>query len=364
MKQIFSVIFLLLTPLGMYAQIGSDYYITDTATIIGVKILDYGNKSNCQFFYVQEEENKVQFFPDKIREYGFDNNRVYVSKQLYIDNKLQHVFIEKLTNGKKPLYYYRGNSELFLMETDSAYFVALPKKEKNKKTYKQRLKEITDDCPDADDAANFTGYNKKSLKRFLDWYDKCESRPFPHFRYGIRAGYQLYHLLAPPQSLKQFDFKYGGTFSLGLFMDAPVLKSDFLLNLGVNYSHRGYSYNNLKSDINYDFVANMSSLAMPVLVRYSFPTMKYRFFMQSGGIVEYNFNKDAYIYESAIYGNFINISRTEAYNIDEVRFGFSFGAGLEYRITRRNYLFLELSVNQLYGNIKNRDILFTIGLNI
>ena len=364
MKQIISIILLLLIPLSIYSQIGSDYYVTDTATVIGVRILDYGNKSNCQFFYVQEEGEKVQFFPDKIREYGLDNNRIYISKQLYVDNKLQYVFVEKISSGKIPLYYYRGKSELFLMETDSAYFVDISKKEGKKATYKLRLKEITGDCPSAADAANFTRYNKKSMMRFMNWYEKCEARPFPHFRYGIRAGYQLYNLLDPPQSLDPFNIKYAGTFSFGLFMDAPIKMSDFSLNIGINYYHRGYTYNHLTPEVDYDFVANMSSLAMPVLVRYSFPTMKYRFFLQSGAIAEYNFNKDAYVYESFIYGRNISISRTKAFTIDDARFGFSLGAGFEYRLTRRNYLFLELSMNHLYGYMKNRDILFTIGLNI
>ena len=352
--------------MGMYCQTGfEDYYITDTDTVVGVKILDYGNKSNCHSFYVEEENGKVQFFPDKVKEYGCGSNRVYLSKILYIDNTVKRVFIEKLTDGKMSVYYYRGKSDLFIVEKDSSVFVAVPKKEDNKKsTYKLRLKEITDDCPDVADVANFIGYNKKSFTQFAQWYERCESRPYPHFRFGIRAGYELYHLLDPPPSLKQFHIQYGGTFSLGLFMDAPVKMSNFSVNMGINYARYGYSYHHPANNMDDDFVANLSSFTAPVLVRYSFPSNTYRFFVQSGGIVEYNFNKDAYLYETYINGNVINISRKEAFIIDDVRFGFSIGAGAEYRVTTRNFLFLEISLHQKYGNMKNSDILFTIGLNI
>jgi hypothetical protein len=261
--------------------------------------------------------------------------------------------------GKLTLFFIKNEGKHFFIEKDSSFLIKLPKS-----TYKDQFREITEDCPEVFDAANFVGYNKKSFIRFIDRYEKCKLRPFPHFRYGVRAGYEWAQIVDPPQSLEQFDFKYEGAFTLGLFLDAPINVSDFSFNLGINYSRHGYSYSNLTQDADYDFVANLSSLKMPVLVRYSLPTNKYRFFIQSGGIVEYNFNKSAHLYQSAIRGNIITIDRQKVFEINDFRLGFSIGSGFEYKVTKRNSLFFEFSFNQLYGDMKNSNILLTVGINL
>ena len=365
MKKVASLIFFLIISLGIYGQ-RVDYYLSDSTTIIGAKIIDAGEKENSQFVSIKRRKDIViKLSPDEVQEYGFADKRVYVSKEIHIDDTTKRVFLEKLTDGKISLYYYRGKSKLFVMEKDSSFLIAMPKNKGNDNSaYKVQLKEITGDCPEVADAANFVGYNKKSLIHFFDRYNKCKLRPFPHFRYGIKAGYEWTKIIDPPQSFEQFDFKYGGSFTLGLFMDAPINVSDFSLNLGINYSRHGYSYNKLIQVKDFDFVANLSSLKMPVLVRYALPSNKYRFFVQTGGIIEYNLKKDAHWYESSIEGNIITIERIATFKIDDSRFGFSVGAGMEYKVTTRNSLFFELSFDQLYGDMYNRNILLIIGLNL
>ncbi len=359
----------LFIPLGIYGQ-KSDYYLTDSATVVGVKLIDAGDKKNSQFISAKKGQDVVQLSPDEVREYGFADKRVYLSKKIHIDDTVRYVFLEKLIEGKVFLYYYRGKTKLFFVERNGSLLEEIPKNKGNEKsTYKAHLKKITEDCPEVANAANFVGYNKQSFMRFIDRYKECELKPFPHFRYGIKAGYEWSKIIiskgSTNQALEQFDYRYEGAFAIGLFMDLPINMSDFSLNIGINYSRQGYSYNKLYNGKDNDFVANLSSLKMPVLVRYSFPSNTCRFFMQSGGIVEYNFNKDINLYESTSKGNVITIESHQAVTkIDDYQLGFSLGAGIEYRVTTRNSLFFELSFNQLYGSIRNRNILLTIGLNI
>ena len=363
MKKIIINICFLLAVAPCMAQSG--YVEFDSITYSGVKIIDQGKRLNalsCQ--WQKSKNNLVQLTPYEVKSYNFGNEK-YVARDIEINGKEGRFFLEEMVSGKLTLYFIKYEGKHFFIEKDRAFFIGIPKNKENEKSaYKAQLKGITEDCPEVADAANFVGYNKRSLMRFIERYEKCVSRPFPHFRYGIKAGFEWSKFIDPPQSLERFNIKYSGAFSLGLFMDTPILVSDFSFNLGINYSRHGYSYNNLTRDADYDFVANLSSLKMPVLVRYSLPTNKYRFFVQSGGIVEYHFNKDAHLYKSTINGNIITIDRTMALKIDDVRFGFSIGVGFEKKVTSRNSLFLEFSVNQLYGDMKNRNILLTIGLNI
>ena len=363
MKKIISITCFLLAVAPCMAQ--NDYIELDTTLILNVKIIDQGKRLNAlSLLWQKGRNNEVRFTPYEARLYTI-GKKTYVAKDVEINGEENRFFLEKVASrGNLTLFFLKNEDNHFFVEKDSSFLIKIPNKKSNEKSeFKALLKEITEDCHKVADAVNFVGYNKNSLMRFIDRYEKCELRPFPHFRYGIKVGYEWSKIIVPPQSLEQFDFKYGGAFTLGLFMDAPINISDFSLNLGINYSRHGFLYNNLIHGIDYDFLANVSSLKMPILVRYSLPTNKYRFFVQSGGIIEYNFKKDAHLYESSINGNIITINRTTMYKNDS-RFGFSIGSGIEYKITTRNSLFFELCLNQLYGDMRNRDVLFTIGLNI
>ena len=366
------------------------YFITDSVSRVGVRLINAGEKANSQFVHINTEKNAfVRLSPDEVKEYGFDKEKgtriypnevkeygfnkekrsdkqVYVSKEIQINDKTRRIFLERLIDGEMSLYQYSGGkSKLFVLEMDSSLLIEIPKNKGNEKsTYKALLREITEDCPKVAEAINLVAYNKKSMMRFIDFYHQCELRSFPHFRYGIKTGYEWSKIIASKEILEQFDYKYERAFAIGLFMDTPIFTNDFSLNTGVNYSRHGYSYNNLISNKDYDFVANLSSLKMPVLLRYSIPSKKHRFFVQSGGIIEYNFNKNTLMYISTINGNVITIERAEIPEFNDVRVGFSLGVGYEHRVTTRNSLFFELSFNQLIGGITNRDILLTIGINL
>jgi hypothetical protein len=368
----------------------TDYYLTDSLSFFSGSglLIDARDKGNSQFATVKSgKESIIKLSPDEVSEYGFANKRVYVSREIRIDDTTRRVFLERLTDGKISLYYYRGNSKLFFIEKDDSSLIEISKNEGNEKsTYIARLREITEDCPGMAEVADFVGYSKKSMQLFFNRYKKCELRPFPRFRYGVKAGYELSKFIYPaqpkrrtyplwdgydwsqyidsPHPLGLFDFKYEGAFTVGLFVDMPISVSDFSLNLSINYSRHGYSYNIITDNKDYDFVANLSSLKVPILVRYSLPSNKYRYFVQSGGVVEYNFNKNAHLYESNIESNTIAIEKRKIAEISDCRLGFSIGTGLEYRVTKRNSLFLELSFNQLYGDIRSRDISLTMGVNL
>jgi len=353
---------ILLIPVLCFAQQG--YVEFDTISYSGVKITDQGKRLNALSCQWQKSKNEsVHLTPYEASSYA-TGGVVYVAKDVVISGKESRFFLEKLASGNLTLFFIKNEGKHFFVEKDSSFLIEIPKNKDNEKsTYKTLLKEITADCPKVADATNFVAYNQKSMTRFFKWYDKCVQRPFPHFRYGIKAGYEWTKINVSEERLEQFNFKYGGSFTAGLFMDVPIFVSDFSLNMGINYSRHGYSYNQLTFDKDNDFVVNLSSIKMPVLLRYSLPSNKYRFFMQSGGIIEYNFS-NAHLYESTIYGNVITIERTQIHEIDDIRFGFSLGVGYEHRITTRNSLFLELSFNQLYGNMRTRDILLTIGINL
>ena len=367
MKKIITIICLLQALVPCIAQ--NRFVELDTIILYGIKIYDQGERLNpfsCQW---QKSKNDEMFYstPYEINSSGFGKT-VYIAKDVEINGREGRYFLEKVNSGKLTLFYLSYKGKNFFIEKESSNLISIANK---KSEFKEQLKEITEDCPEVADAVNFVRYNKKSMSHFVNRYEKCESRPFPHIRYGIKAGYEWNKIITPPflefhsepYILKQFDYKYESVFSFGLFTDVPILMSDFSLNFSVNYSRNKYSYNNMMFDNYYEVFIKLSSLRMPVLLRYSLPTNKYRIFFQSGVIIEHNFNKESFT---------IKDNTLKEFEIDDTRFGYSLGTGCEYRITTRNFLFFEISFNQLYDiphpvlykTLKQRNILLSIGVNL
>ena len=357
------VLLLFMIPIGISGQV-KNYYTKDSIVVIGIKLIDAGSKANAQYVSI---ERGITLLPDDISEYGFKNTQVYVSKEISIDDTIKRVFLEKLTAGKIRLYYYEGDTKLFFVEKDGFPLVEISKNTENNKTaYKAQLMEIAEDCPAVAEVTDFVGYNKRSFTRFFNHYNKCASRPFPHIRYGIKAGYEWSKISVikekMPHIMKSFNFDYRGALSVGLFADMPIMASDLSVNMSINYSQHKYSFDTFADDEYFDFDVNMSSLKTPVFVRYSFPTNQFRYFIQSGGLIEYNFNKSVLLYRS---GERITVEGQKTpVVINDNRFGFSLCTGLECKLTKRHSLFFELSFNQLYGDMRNKDLLLTVGINL
>jgi hypothetical protein len=352
MKHLYLIILIIFIPIFSFGQ--STYFSTGSTTSFGIKLIDDGDVINSKLCQVKKGGKTIQYTPYEVKEFGFKDGRVYISKEIQIADSSKRVFLERLTKGNTTLYYYKGKGiKTFFIQKDSTLFVEIPKQNTKEVDYSKQLLSLTKDCPNVLDASKLVTYNKKSLSKLITRYNQCVLKPFPHFRYGFLIGYE-YSKLIPSveqnENLKYFDYKYDGGFSIGLFLDNPILVSDFSLHTEINFSKHGYSYNHISTSEDLDLIINISSLRVPILIRYTLPKNSFRPYFNTGAIFSYNTKNENALYKAAFSDNIIEISvQNEESIISNNEIGYIVGCGLEYNLDYKKSIFFEIRYSKQFG---------------
>jgi hypothetical protein len=355
------------------------YYATDSTMKSGINIIDDGVLLNSKYCQVQVGNKIVKYTPEEISEYGLKNGTVYISKEIQSNDSVKRVFLERLVQGETNLYYYEDNKKTFFFEKDSLTLIKVPKisLENKNYTYKTIMAEQTNDCEYCSRAIKRISYNRKSLTRFVKYYNKCEDKSFPFFRFGFVAGYELNKLSAPKSLtsgyVSKFNYKYEGSFVYGLFFDNPIKNHEnysfHTEILFVKNSYAYYYYDILNND-----EANISikttSLNIPLLVRYSFESKKVNPFINAGLVYNRHYKN-----ENSLYTIDLDVNVDEKIPVTDFianptsHVGYAIGGGLEILTKSRTSIFMELRYKKLYDfteintlNLSGLQFMFSFNL--
>jgi hypothetical protein len=164
MKRLFYLMLLLVLPFFIYGQTG--YYIKDSTMVVGVKLIDGGEIQNSMQCEVEEKDSTLVFSPDELKEYGFKDGSIYVSRSIVLNNETKAVFLERLSKGATTLYYYKDkNGKKFFLEKAGGPLVEVYKKAEGHRLYKDFLKTYTQDCNQVAEALKLVSYTKYSLSK-------------------------------------------------------------------------------------------------------------------------------------------------------------------------------------------------------
>jgi len=365
------LILLVIRPISLSGQRG--YYSTDSTTIYGIKLIDGGARSNAKTCQVKLKNLTIRYSPSEVKEYGFKNGSVYISKKIELFDSSQLVFLERLIKGETNLYYYKGqHSGTYFIEKDSSFFTELPKN-KDSINFRNILSDLTKDCDNLNDASRLVTYKRTALVRYLKRYNACKLKPFPFFRYGLVLGYKMTTLVPSSSMVVEdiylFDYKYDGGITLGLFIDYPIMVSDFSFHAEVYFSSNGYSYNYRDLNKDLDILINTTSLNIPMLLRYTLPTLKMRPFLDVGGLYSLQMKNENAIYSSTIKNDIIYINEiTSSSLISNHEIGYSLGCGIQWNINYKNSIFFEFRYNNMVHNpspesFGKREIQLQTGFN-
>lgn len=192
-------------------------------------------------------------------------------------------------------------------------------------------------------------------------------KPFPHFKYGLIIGSEFSKLVPSEKSngdlesvvinkdndLDYFDYKYDGNFSIGLFIDNPILASDFSVHAEVLFSKHKHSYSFTSGTKNSDLAINTSSLRVPLLVRYSLPKNNFRPYFNAGLLYSYNVKNENTLYKETI-TDFVTKKEDliEGSIIPTSEIGYAVGCGLEYDLDFKRAIFLEIRFSEQFSATK------------
>lgn len=358
--------------LNLFGQ--ADYLVKDTSMVVGVKLVDGNQKANAKFCQLKKGYSIIKYTPSEVKEYGFKDGRVYLSKEIQISGSTQRVFLERLVDGNTTLYFYRGKGiKTYFIEKDSSLLVELAKGNgrRDSLNFRNRLTNLTIDCPELGNSIKLVRYKKGLLTELISRYNNCEIKPFPYFKYGLLFGYESTkpYILAfqKVEYLDELNFVFEEGITYGLFVDIPIKAGNFSSHMELSYSRLGFSSSKRIGDKGIDFAANLSSLKLPVLVRYTIPLSTIRPFLNVGPLMAYNQNKGDELYSTNIGENTIEIFNIQGASfISTYQLGHSIGIGVEYIRSVGHSIFFEARYNSLYGfseTLSSRQFQFLIGIN-
>lgn len=363
MKHLTTFILILFFPLFSSGQ--DDYFVIDNVINI-MNVLDNGDLINGRICQVKTGREIIEYTPYEVSEYGFKNGQVYVSKEIQLADSAKRVFLECLHNGETSLYYYRGKGQkTFFIEKDSSLFVELPKKTPANEHYSERLLSLTRDCQNVADASKLVAYNKKPLTKFIARYNACELKPFPHFKYGIVVGLGFsklvpsyktheeskYMTIIRDSEFDYFDYEYDSKFSVGVFIDNPILASDFSIHTELLFSQykNSYSYTSEVKKINLKI--DLTTLTVPVLLRYTVPVNNFRPYFNLGPAYSYHIKNESILHKSILMAHDVSdLTKTTLESVmPSHEIGYAIGCGLEFDLDFRRSIFFEVRYDNQFG---------------
>ncbi|UZR99159.1 outer membrane beta-barrel protein [Chondrinema litorale] len=339
-----------------YSQI--DYIVEDSIKSQGITLRMGADSENSEYVVKVLSKEEVKYYPEDIEEYGFRDGRVYVSRKIDLSTISKQVFLERLVDGEVKLYYYRGSGvKQYYIERDTS-LIALDKEG-------VVLQQLVNDCPNITDIVKSAKYKKKWLAKTVRFYNNCndfkpkeKDIPKPK-RLGVYGGVSNAQLNKSSgfsnAFLKDATYSNSTALTLGLFYDLPISLSNFSLNVGTNISKFGFrafksTRNSSQYPVDIESIINITTVDVPILLRYSFSSKKFSPYLNIGYDFAYNMQYEGVIYQSIFDDDIITINRaSDEKLLSKTMMGYLIGAGFNYKVNAKNTIFGEVRMSNLFG---------------
>jgi len=339
----------------IYCQ--NEYYKIDTVITKGN---DFVFNLDFQFCQVKTGKFYDNYTPYQVSEFGY-KDRVFVAKKVQLPDSVQQVFLERLVVGKNNLYYHGGKKyKTFFVSNDSMNLVEIPfRNTKGDSTFRMQLNGFVAECSQMKDVPKLVQYKRTEMKEFFSQVNDCKSKYFPFLKYGIATGVQFVRLDLTPNiatnELSKMNYQYTAGLAVGAFADIPILPTSFSIYTSANLSKHGFSDFKQISEDDVDFILNLTTLKLPVMLKYTLPVKDYRLYIGGGLSFSYHIINKAELYKITKTDNLTDFSLyQELAVIDDFQYGFLAETGVEKKISYRNYL----SLGMRYSKMLNRFLSF------
>lgn len=333
------------------------------ATYSGITLIRGNDKLNAKICRMAKINNVIVVFtPDSLLRYRFKNNRLFISETIDIAGTQKKVFLEKLVDDTTSLYHYVDDEhDIFFLQKNEGELIMM---KENNGQFQGILQQLLDSCVVVNQVIPKVKFNKRALYMLVKAYNQCDLWDFSIKTFGIFAG-GSYVFYSPGKNLTGVDFKKTFGATLGLFIDYPLVIKHL-------YFHPEfvYSYANLetKEPVKTGLIAfktNISTLAIPLLIRYKIDEQRMKPFFNAGLAYAQNFVKVNENYKSfmALY----SMSKKELYpKADISMIG---GLGFQYNLNMLHSIYLELRYSRSFSpfdisnTLAKNEILFNFGFN-
>jgi hypothetical protein len=344
--------------LGLFITVISfgqfSYYETAESFVSGAKVItgkQLDNFHRCQVF----EDGKINSYsPDEVTKYRIKEGLEFVSREISVSNTVTRVFLELVTEGRSTLYYYLDEKRgYFFLEKEAGELYLIPENEgKKDDSLNDFLVKISSDCPAMAEIAGSARYNRVYLTKFVETYNECRPMSFPEISYGVLLGFSMKRLV-PSQNnsdpyLEYFDLTSVPAFSAGASVKIPIALSGASFQPELFYSNHKFLYKAGAENTEFELSGELNALKMPLMVRFDFLNKKLRPYVMAGIVLEYNLRHDFTLSQiPAAEGGTVMPDRDYSLYIKDFMKGIGAGAGIEFRLTRKQSIVLELRYDYL-----------------
>lgn len=386
MKKLFILISFLLAIIASHAFAQSDfrdgYIINQQNDSVFGKVdyrLDTKNYQLCRF----KNDNQItEYSPEQIKGYGYINDKYFSSS--IIDGS----FVEVLINGKMSLY---RQGAIFYVQKQGQKLQELETKDKKVSTqYKEYRKEddtwkgiliyLMSDCMKNSTSLLARAHlTERELTQLVTKYNKCQGTDYTVYKEDkpwtkVVIGGAVGMTYSTPKTTYHMDmYSYMEKSytsldpSLGFVLDfsSPRITEKLSLQPEVHISKSSYAgsvtLNTVAATEYYDTQIDLTTLSLPISLKYSLPKRKYSGYLQGGFNLDYHIQaKTKLTTEKAWLDNTVTTTESKAFDVNKKQGGFWGGIGFLKTFTHFDgslniRYFHMLKLSQTAGIDMNRD---------
>lgn len=311
--------------------------------------LDYrSNLKSYESCIFKSEQERVEYFPRQIIGFGYTKDKCFSSQII------PGSFVEVLVLGAISLY---KSKDMYHLKKDTILLDLKSTKTKVEKDGKVGYMEnnfwrgatsylIFDCLPNSNTLVSKIRLDEKSLSRLIVKYNKCTGtvftefktdKPWTKFNFGasigiVRSAIQIQNT---SDSYAYLDDSYSSIVpSIGVIIDisSPRLTERIAFQGEIHFVKSSYSslieINRASTDY-YDTYIDLSTLSVPLSLKYSFPEKWCGFYFQAGLNYDYHLNSKATVQSETVNGNVVNTApESPAFEINDSQIGFWGGIGI------------------------------------
>ncbi|WP_436516384.1 hypothetical protein [Ekhidna sp. To15] len=323
------------------------YIITnDNDTIQGQA--DYrSNSKNYESCIFKSEEGEREYFSSQIKGFGYINDKFFSSQII------EGSFVEVLVDGDISLY--RSRDKYHIKKDTSLYDlesiveeVEIDGKIGTRETSRWRgiLNYLTGDClKNSTSSIASLKLDEKSLTRFILKYNSCKgseftefkaSKPWTQFDFGATLGLSRSEITTISSgSFAYLDNTYNSIDpSVGVLIaiSSPRIAEKIAFQGELHFLKSSYS--SLvelegSSTQYHDTFIDLTTLSIPLSLKYSFPEKKYGLYLQGGINYDYHLRSDTRLLSEQVNGNVVNtFPESSAFEVNDNQIGYWGGIGI------------------------------------
>ena len=310
--------------------------------------VDYrSNSKNYESSIFKGKQGKIEYYPNQIKGFGYDNDKFFSSQII------EGTFVEVMIRGKMSLY---KSKEKYHVEKDASLYdlesiferVEIDGKIGTKENNKWRgtLSFLISDClkNPSEYTANIK-FGEKSLTRLIVKYNRCTgaefiefkaNKPWTKFDFGVALGASRNEITTDGSgSFSYLDDSYSSidpSAGVVIAISSPRFTEKIAFQSELHYFKSSFSsLVELGGSTTqfHDTYIDLTTLSIPLSLKYSFPEKKYGVYFQVGMNYDFHLDSNTRLLTEEINGNVVNtFPETAAFELNDSQIGFWGGLGI------------------------------------